>query len=455
MRLQHVLLVVFLGLSTTAVPAQSARVTAITGATLIDGTGGAAIADAVVVIDGARIRQAGARGAVAVPADAAIVDATGKFLIPGLADMHHHLGSGGLRSIPNPRPILRRMLAVGVTTVFNPSISLKDFAEVAAAAAGDAAPFARFFSTGPIITIKGDSLGAAVGAPAPETPADAQAVVRDLKAAGVHALKVNRDDLSWSMKGGVPLQQEQVLREIVREGHRQNLKVFAHAPMLKEAKDALRAGVDGLLHGIIDAPVDQEFLALMKQNGASYVPTMGLYHDIGDVAGWARRLAPNWDRAGLQPPRFYEPFTTPEAVAQVEALFTNAAFTRQHLPTQRANVKTVFDAGIPVVLGTDTGFVGILIGAATQVELELLVEAGLSPADALRAATINAARMIGQEKALGSIEAGKAADLVVLDADPRADIRNVTRISQTFKGGLSYPPVDPAKPVGRGFAPPR
>ena len=108
-----------------------------------------------------------------------------------------------------------------------------------------------------------------------------------------------------------------------------------------------------------------------------------------------------------------------QASAQFESFLTNTAFTKQHLPVQRANLKAVFDAGIPVVLGTDTGFIGVLIGAATQIELELLVEAGLRPDDALRAATINAARMIGKEKDLGTIEAGKAADLVILDADPR------------------------------------
>ena len=76
-----------------------------------------------------------------------------------------------------------------------------------------------------------------------------------------------------------------------------------------------------------------------------------------------------------------------------------------------------------------------------------MVEAGLKPEDALRAATINAARMIGKEKDFNTIEAGKAADLVILDADPRADIRNVARINRTFKGGVAYDPVDPAKPL--------
>jgi imidazolonepropionase-like amidohydrolase len=134
-------------------------------------------------------------------------------------------------------------------------------------------------------------------------------------------------------------------------------------------------------------------------------------------------------------------------VKQFEFTFNNAEFTKQHLPVQRANLKVVFDAGIPVVLGTDTGFFGVLVGAATQIELELMVEAGLKPEDALRTSTINAARMLGKDRELGTVEAGKSADLVILDADPRADIRNVTRIFRTFKAGVPFEPVDPARPV--------
>jgi imidazolonepropionase-like amidohydrolase len=367
-------------------------------------------------------------------------------VIPGLADMHHHLKSGSTRLQQDLRSNLRRMLAVGVTTVFNPSVPLKEFAALKAAAADDAAPFARFFATGPIVTVKGDFFGQMVGAPTPDTPQQAQAVVKDLKAAGVDAIKVQYDDLSWSMKQGPPIVKRDVLVALIEEAHRQNLKVFAHAPVLKHAKDALRAGLDGLMHGIIDEPIDQEFVDLMKRNRASYVATMALFNDMADVNAWAKRLAPGWDRAALQPPRLYEFFASPAGTQRFGTFFNNLAFIKEHLPTQKNNVKKVFDAGIPVVLGTDTGYEGVLIGVATQIELELLVEAGLTPSQALTTATINAARMIGREKDLGTVEAGKLADLVILDADPLQDIRNVTRIFRTVKGGVLYEPVDPAKP---------
>ena len=138
--------------------------------------------------------------------------------------------------------------------------------------------------------------------------------------------------------------------------------------------------------------------------------------------------------------RIYESFASPAGARQFESFVNNAAFTKAHLPIQQANVKKVFDSGLPIVLGTDSGFFGVFLGVSTQIELELLVEAGLKPADALGAATINAARMIGREKDLGTIEAGKLADLVILDADPLQDVRNVTRIYRTLKGGVVYEP---------------
>jgi imidazolonepropionase-like amidohydrolase len=452
MRCLRFLLVVLLACRT--IHAQDTRIQAITGVTLIDGTARPPVKDAVIVIDGPRISQVGVRGAVSIPAGATLIDGQEKFVIPGLADMHNHLLSGSAGGPPVSQALrssLRRLLAVGVTMVFDPSVSLMDFAALKALASADTSPAVRFFSTGPAVTVKGDPFGR--DSPTPETPEQARAVARDLKAAGVDAIKVQRDDASWTAKGKFPVMPLEVLTALVAEAHQQGLKVYAHAPMLKQAKEALRAGVDGLMHGIIDEPVDQEFIDGMKRNRASYVPTMALFNDVADVAAWARRLAPSWDRAAFQPPRLYELFTSPAGVAQFQSFLNNTAFVRAHLPTQKANLKKVFDAGVPVVLGTDTGFNGVLIGVSTQIELELMAEAGLPPDNVLRAATINGARMIGREKELGTVEAGKAADLVILDADPLADIRNVTRIYRTLKGGVAYEPVDTARPLpSRGRA---
>jgi len=401
--------------------------------------------DMTILITGGRIAAVDRADAITIPAGAQIIDGRGKFVIPGLMDMHNHLLSGSFPPRPNLQPNLGRMLAVGVNTVFDPSIGRQDFARLKAAAAPDSSAYARFFGTGPMFTVKGDAMADA-DAPMPGTPAQAEAAVKDLKALGVDAIKIQRDDLSWAVKGSGTVMPLEVLAAAVTEAHTQGLKVYAHAPLLKLAKEALSVGVDGMMHGILDEPVDAEFLSLMKKNGAVYVPTLALFEDVADVSAFARRQAVNWDRAKFQPPAIYAPFTNAAGARQIESFLNNTAFTKERLKVARANVKRVFDAGVPVVLGTDTGFFGVFLGVATQIELELLVEAGLTPAEALRTATINAARMIGKERDLGAVEAGKFADLVILDANPLDDIRNVTRIYKVIKGGVQYEPVDPATP---------
>jgi imidazolonepropionase-like amidohydrolase len=422
------------------VPACRLLTSIITGATLINPGVAPPVANAVIVITGARITQAGPPASIKSPPGAEVVDARGKFVIPGLADMHNHLDDGGTTRPQNKIGNLGRVLGAGITTVFNPSLPESDFTKLKAAAAGDASPYARFFGTGPGLTAEGDQLGAL--SPKPKTAAEAQAIVQKLKALNVDAIKVMRDDLTWSSTRRMEPMPLEVLQAGVDEAHQQGLEIYAHAPRLARAKEALRAGVDGLLHGIIDEAVDEDFIGLMKKNGASYVPTLTMFEDVADVATAARRQGTYWDQLGMQPSGLYQFFASAAGVQIFQSLLNNTAFAKERLPVLRANVKRVFDAGIPIVMGSDTGFFGVFLGAASQMEMELMVEAGLTPAQAIGSATINAARMIGREKEQGTIEAGKLADLVILDANPLTDIRAVRQIHRVVKGGLVH---DPAK----------
>ena len=425
--------------------AQDGKAVTIIGATLINPTG-APISNVVIVTNGSRISTVGR-----VPPETAstgggpagsVIDARGKFVIPGLADMHNHLGVGGMSFGPQQENYvanLARLLAVGVTTVFNPTLTEADFTKLKAAAASDSSPYPRFFGTGPSLTAEGDSLGAQN--PKPRTPDEARALVQKLKALNVDAIKIMRDDLKWASTRTMSPMPLGVMQAAVDEAHRLGLKVYVHAPLLGRAKEALRAGVDGLLHGVIDEAIDQDFISLMKRNGAVYVPTLGMFEDVADVTAFARRQAPYWDQLGLQPPGAYAVFTSPAGAQLFNRLLDNTAFTKQQLPTLRANLQQAFTAGIPIVMGSDTGFFGVFLGVATQLEMELMVEGGLKPIDVMRAATINAARMIGREKELGTIEAGKLADLVILDANPLDDIRAIRRINKVVKGGVVYDPA--------------
>ena len=427
----------------TAVPrAQDTRVVAIRGATVINPATGTSVPNAIIMITGSRITEVRSAPAGGFVVAAEEVDARGKFVIPGLADMHNHLGLGGMSFGPQQENYvanLARLLAVGVTTVFDPTLTEADFTKLKAAAAADSSPYPRFFGTGPSLTAEGDGLGAQN--PKPRTPDEARALVQKLKALNVDAIKIMRDDLTWASTRTMQPMPLDVMQAAVDEAHRLGLKVYVHAPLLARAKEALRAGVDGLLHGIIDEPIDQDFISLMKKNGAVYVPTLGMFEDVADVTAFARRQAPYWDQLGLQPPGAYATFASPAGAQLFNRLLDNTAYTKQQLPTLRANMQQAFAAGIPIVMGSDTGFFGVLLGVATQLEMELMVEGGLKPIDVMRAATINAARMIGKDKELGTIEAGKLADLVILDANPLEDIRAIRRIDKVVKGGVVYDPA--------------
>lgn len=441
------LAMVLLTLAGVTADVQTPAVRVITGATLINPTSAAPISNSVIVINGSRIvsvgrvpPEGGSTGGG--PAGSEVINASGKFVIPGLADMHNHLGAGGM-SLGPPRENyggnLARLLAVGVTTVFAPGVSESDFTALKSAAGADSSASARFFGTGPAITVPGGSLGEQ--GPAPATVADARTVVQKLKGLNVDAIKIHRDDLAWASKRTIQPMALDVLQAVVEEAHRLGLKAYVHAPQLARAKEALRAGVDGLMHGIIDEPIDSDFIALMKKNSAVYVPTLGLFEDVADVAAFTKREGPYWDQLGFQPPGIYQFFSSTQGVQIFQSLLSNTAFTKEHLPMLRTNLQQAFNAGVPIVMGSDTGFPGVLLGVATQMEMELMVDAGLKPADAIRSATINAARMIGREKEQGTIEAGKAADLLILDANPLDDIKAVRRIYRVVRGGVAYDPA--------------
>ncbi|HWP43172.1 MAG TPA: amidohydrolase family protein [Blastocatellia bacterium] len=423
---------------------QGAKV--ITGATLIDGTSRDPIKDAVVLIEGGRISRAGPRGEIQIPEGAQVIDARGKFIIPGLADMHNHLGEGTFvlgQDRPDYRRTLRHMLGWGFTLIFSPGLpDLKTFADLKSAAASDAGAYPRFFAVGRQFGAKGGH-GSFQGGYTPETPEEARAAVRELKAADVDAVKLVYTDLTYVSKKPWPMLKSDVMAAIIDEAHKQGLKAYVHAPILKYAKEVLRAGADGLVHGILSDPVDDELIELMKKNRAAYITTHAIFESVADISGWARRVAAFNDRK-LIAKEVIDVGLDPKTEAQWEARWDNLSYMKERLPVLRSNARKVWDAGILVVAGSDTGDsgAGTLLGIASQIELVLLVESGLRPKEVLQAATINAARMIGREKDLGSIEPGKLADLLILDADPLADIGNVRRVYRVVKGGVVYDPAE-------------
>jgi imidazolonepropionase-like amidohydrolase len=434
---QTVFILILLTIISPNLVAQGIKV--ITGATLIDGTGRAPVKDSVIVIEGARVKQVGAKDKIEIPKNGVVIDARDKFVTPGLADMHNHLRDGTFSQRPQALGNARRLLAFGVTTIFFPNANLQLLAGLKQEAGTDNSPYPHVFGAGPIVTVKGGSLSGELRSPT--TSDEARAVVKEMKAADVDAIKLGYDDNTWVMKKPLSLLKEEVVSALIAEAHRQGLKVFVHAPILEQAKVVLRAGADGLMHGIIDKPVDDEFIALMKKNRACYVSTLALFEAVGDITNWVKREEA-YDERRIVPQSSIQAFTSEAGAEQFNSFLTNTIFTKTRLPTLRANLKKVNGAGILIVAGTDTGFSGVFPGLASHLELILHAEAGLKTADIIKAGTINAARMVGREKDSGTIEEGKVADLLILDANPLDDIRNIKRIHRVIKSGTVFDPAE-------------
>jgi imidazolonepropionase-like amidohydrolase len=212
---------------------------------------------------------------------------------------------------------------------------------------------------------------------------------------------------------------------------------------LVTAKAALRAGADFLVHSVSDTLVDGEFLALAKQNHILYCPTLFV------VPGYRYALSNTWQPTAaelrLADPRIVATMgdlaripsaTLPDAIVRSMA----AAVPPKPSPIELKNLRTIWDAGITVVMGTDAGNIGTLHGPSVFREMALMQEAGLTPLEVLRAATVNGARAVRRDNEIGAIAAGRLADLVILDADPVAGVENLSRVYRVIKDGRVFDP---------------
>ena len=227
--------------------------------------------------------------------------------------------------------------------------------------------------------------------------------------------------------------------------HRAGVPLAVHATELIVAKAAMRAGADFLVHSVGDAPIDDEFLALAKQNRILYCPTLFV------VPGYRYALSNTW-----QPTAAELRLADPQIVATMgdltriptdmlpNALVRGmaAAVPPKPSPIELKNLRTIWDAGITVVMGTDAGNIGTLHGPSVFREMALMQEAGLTPLEVLRSATTNGARAARRDNEIGAIAAGRLADLVILDADPTTSVENLSRVYRVIKDGQVFDPDD-------------
>jgi len=407
--------------------------------TLIDGTGRAPVADAALVVRDGRIEYAGPKSGLKAPAGAERMDLAGKYVMPGLIDLHVHLGNvKGLVQDPkfftreNLNQQLRTYASYGVTAVVSMGADPDLIYQVRAEQRAGRPSLTRIFTAGRGFTGKG---GYPVSAPGMkgvpfevETVEDVRKAVAQLADKRVDLVKIWVDD----HLGKEPKISMDLCRAIIAEAHRRGLKAAAHMFYLDDAKQLVEAGVDALAHSVRDRPVDQELISLMKKQGTWQIPT--LTREVSTFV-YAR---PH--------PFLDDPFFTRSVPREVIAPLKSAEYRkklqadpnldryREFLETAKKNLKPLFDAGVRIGFGTDTGPPARFSGYFDHWEMELMAELGMSPAEILRSATGRAAEYLGA-KDLGTLEKGKWADLVVLGANPLENIRNTRAIELVWIAG--------------------
>jgi len=411
--------------------------TAIVGARLIDGTGAAPVDDTVIVVEGTRIRAAGSRKSVPVPRGATVIDATNKFVTPGLVDAHCHINQA-------PEDMKRywaAQLRWGVTTMRSAGNDKPD-----------RVPLFRETRTGTILAPRSYTAGQGFsvsgpydGAPTfkPTTPDEARANVQSLKSQGVDFIKL------WMTNPRFPAE---VISAIVDEGKNQGIPIVAHVTDVPALRQLADQGVTDFLHTPRDQPVTPELIAYAKAKQLSFAPTLAngeaswFYYEHPEILNLPMlqdALYPRGRQMLADAERKAKTLSSPDLAQRKTRL-------REAYPF----IKAMSDAGVRIVAGTDCGAEASQVtpfGHATHREIQLYVEAGMSPLAALRSATFDAARVLTrtEDPEYGVIRAGKIADLVLLDADPSVDISNTTRIHKVMRAGawVDASPTTSAQPA--------
>ncbi|MBV9068845.1 MAG: amidohydrolase family protein [Acidobacteria bacterium] len=431
---------------------------ALTGATLIDGRGGAPIANTNVILRDGKIDCAGTAAQCPVPEGVDVTDVRGLWIMPGLIDAHVHFSQTGwadgrpdsldMRAThpydqteaalkADPERYGRSYVCSGVTAVYDVggyawTLRLHDrFEPNTLAPHVDAA--------GPLLS----TLDHWLNLPAERqfivlNDASARDGVRYLASQGAHAVKV------WYIVRPPDLTVEASAAAVAAAGdeaRKHNIPLIVHATGLAEAKAALRAGATLLVHSVSDKPVDQEFLDLAKRNGTILIPTLIVSR------GYVRmfRSAVEHTPVAIDDPngcvdkstlaRIAETTSAPTTLT-AEQLARRDQRTSQGEEIAAQNLKALVAAGIPIATGTDAGNPLTLHGPAIYAEMESMQKAGMTPMQVLVSSTAVAARAMRRETEFGTVEKGKDADLVIVSADPSADVANIRKIRYVVRGGV-------------------
>ncbi|HJS75263.1 MAG TPA: amidohydrolase family protein [Vicinamibacteria bacterium] len=409
-----------------------AALTVFEGARILTGDG-AVLENAVLIVRDGVIESVGPRSSL--PQNASVVSLQGKTVMPLLIDIHGHIGylEDGLFSAAhygsaNIVEQLRTLESFGVGAFLSLGTDLgPDAFQVREEQRAGRTSGARLLVAGRGFVAPG---GGPTVSPLEHVPFEvdrpeiARLLVRELESQGVDMIKVWVDDRN----GTRPKLPPEIYRAVIDEAHQRGLRVMAHVYYLEDAKELLRAGVDGFAHMVRDTELDEEFLLLAKDR------------DVFQAAALAIQAKP-FESGWLRDPAFHKAASA-AAIARLERGDTGfpgsptSEQTETFKALMRKNVSKLRDAGIRIALGGDTGIPTRFVGYNEHLELQALVEAGLTPLEAITAGTKTGAEILKLED-LGTLAPGKSADFLVLDANPLENIANTTRISAVYRRGVS------------------
>jgi hypothetical protein len=431
------LMLVFAACGGSAPPEFEPGGLALVGAQLIDGTGAAPVADSVIVIRDGRVESAGSRDAIPIPEGAEVVDATGKTVIPGLVNLHVHY-RGGPETIERQ---FRTQLYYGVTTARSIGSDSPEAVSFLLEANAGRPDFPRAYTAG--MGFSHPNGFNAAGRNAPTTEEEARSMVQAQVALGAHFIKMWVNEVPEPGLKITPEMRTIIVDEAIRNG----AVPVAHIDDEADGRQLVQAGLRDFLHSTVltfgpgsGVPVDnpkpsQEFIQMCLDNGVSFTPTLSIVQNNWHFAEHPELLEDPALRAAFNQDALAR-WDDPENRAQV---VEDPGFEDRKAAFRQVQdfVKTIHDAGVKVALGNDAGTANVPYGWGIHHEMALYVEAGLTPMQALVAATATGAGQMPPvgEADFGSLQAGMVADLVVLNADPLLDIQNTLEIDRVMRLG--------------------
>lgn len=439
--------VMLLAWAPMALAAAPQPMTALTHVRVIDGTGRAPLEDATVVIEGNHILSIQPKGA-AVPAAAQVMDLHGDTVMPGLINAHGHLAliadgqnSATSYTAENVLAELRQYESYGVTAMLSLGLNRDLLYQIRQQQREGKVDGATVFTADRGIGVP-DAAPPLPAAPdqlyRPATAEEARVAVDEMAKRHPDIVKIWVDSLG----GTKPEMTPEIYRAVIEEAHKHHLRVAAHIYYLADAKTLVNDGVDVLAHSVRDKPVDQELIDAMKRRGVWYLPTFTVDESFYIYA----------EHPGFMQINFFKDAVPPELLTMLSSdAYSQKVDHDPKTPDHKAafamdqkNLKALYDAGVLVGFGTDSGAMPTRIpGFSEHRELEDMVNAGLTPMQAIVCATKSNAALLGIEATRGTLRPGKRADLIVLAANPLDDITNTRSIVTVFHDGRKVAPRVP------------